>query len=67
MTLNTITFERIRERAYDLWELNHRPESLDIQLWLLAERELKVEKAGEMAMPSLVTRAGARPAGLTAR
>lgn len=39
----TITFERIRERAYELWDRNHRPDGLDIQFWLLAERELKAK------------------------
>lgn len=36
-----VTFEQIRERAYQLWEWSHRPEGLDIQFWLLAERKLK--------------------------
>ena len=39
-----ITFEQIRERAYELWERNHRPEGLEIRFWLLAERELKAER-----------------------
>jgi Protein of unknown function (DUF2934) len=39
-----ITFEEIRERAYELWERNHRPEGLEIRFWLLAERELKAER-----------------------
>ena len=39
-----ITFEEIRERAYDLWERNHRPEGLEIQFWLVAERELRAER-----------------------
>ncbi len=36
-----VTFEQIRERARELWDRNHRPEGLDIEFWLLAERELK--------------------------
>lgn len=40
-----ITFEQIRERAYELWDRNHRPAGLDIQFWLLAERELKAGAA----------------------
>lgn len=40
-----ITFERIRERAYELWDRNHRPEGLEVRFWLLAERELKTEQA----------------------
>ncbi|WP_336490654.1 DUF2934 domain-containing protein [Methylobacterium nigriterrae] len=39
-----ITFEQIRERAYDIWERNHRPKGFEIEFWLLAERELKAER-----------------------
>lgn len=42
-TDDDITFERIRERAYELWERNHRPDGLEIQFWLAAERELRAE------------------------
>lgn len=41
-----ITFEEIRERAYDLWERHHRPEGFSIELWLMAERELRAEREG---------------------
>ncbi|MGT2481266.1 DUF2934 domain-containing protein [Methylobacterium oryzae CBMB20] len=41
---DTITFEQIRERAYELWERNHRPEGFEIEFWLLAERELRKER-----------------------
>lgn len=41
---DAITFEQIRERAYELWERNHRPDGFEIQFWLLAERELKAER-----------------------
>jgi hypothetical protein len=40
-----ITFERIRERAYDIWDRNHRPEGYDVEFWLMAERELRAEAA----------------------
>lgn len=40
-----ITPEQIRERARELWERNHQPEGLDLEFWLLAERELKAERA----------------------
>ncbi|NEU13150.1 DUF2934 domain-containing protein [Methylobacterium sp. BTF04] len=43
---NDIPFERIRERAFELWDRNHRPEGLDIQFWLLAERELRTDATG---------------------
>lgn len=42
--LDVITFEQIRERAYELWERNHRPEGLEIEFWLIAERELRAER-----------------------
>ena len=29
---DVITFEQIRERAYELWERNHRPEGLEIEV-----------------------------------
>jgi hypothetical protein len=41
---DVITFDQIRERAYELWERNHRPEGLQIEFWLLAERELRAER-----------------------
>ncbi|GJE39976.1 DUF2934 domain-containing protein [Methylobacterium persicinum] len=41
---DVITFEQIRERAYELWERNHRPEGLEIEFWLIAERELRAER-----------------------
>ena len=40
-TTNQDRTERVRERAYELWDRNHRPEGLDLQFWLLAERELR--------------------------
>lgn len=41
---DALTFEQIRERAYELWERNHRPEGFEIEFWLLAERELRKER-----------------------
>lgn len=40
-----VTLGAIRERAYELWERNHRPEGFAIEFWLMAERELKAEIA----------------------
>jgi len=48
MSDDGITFERIRERAYDIWDRNHRPEGYDVEFWLMAERELRTETAAEM-------------------
>ncbi|KAB1071128.1 DUF2934 domain-containing protein [Methylobacterium soli] len=44
-----ITFEQIRERAYDIWERNHRLDGLEIEFWLMAERELKAERDRKQA------------------
>jgi hypothetical protein len=37
------SLQAIRERAYDIWERNHRPEGFDVAFWVMAERELKAE------------------------
>lgn len=46
---DALTFEQIRERAYELWERNHRPEGFEIEFWLLAERELRKERDRQRA------------------
>ncbi|MCJ2035297.1 DUF2934 domain-containing protein [Methylobacterium sp. J-068] len=46
LSSETITFHEIRERAYDLWERHHRPEGFSIELWLMAERELRAQREG---------------------
>ena len=33
-----ISLQEIRDRAYELWDRNHRPEGMEIEFWLLAER-----------------------------
>jgi|FEC22Drversion2_1045045.scaffolds.fasta_scaffold01136_8 hypothetical protein len=38
--------EEIRARAHDIWDRHHRPEGYDLQFWLMAERELKMERRG---------------------
>lgn len=47
-----IPSEKIRERARELWERNHQPEGLDLEFWLLAERELKAEQARRNSDPT---------------
>ena len=44
-----IPHAEIRERAYDLWDRNHRPEGYDLHFWVLAERELKAERRAAQA------------------
>lgn len=39
-----ISHTEIRERAYDLWDRNHRPTGYDLHFWIMAERELKAER-----------------------
>lgn len=39
-----IPIEQIRQRAYDLWDRNHRPEGQELRFWVKAERELKAER-----------------------
>ena len=39
-----LSIDEIRERAYDLWDRNHRPEGYELEFWLMAERELKAER-----------------------
>jgi hypothetical protein len=39
-----ITAAEIRKRAHELWERNHRPDGLDIEFWVMAERELRAER-----------------------
>ena len=41
---SVIPHHEIRERAYDLWDRNHRPEGYELEFWLMAERELKAER-----------------------
>lgn len=40
-----IPTEQIRQRAYDIWDRNHRPNGYEMEFWLMAERELKAERA----------------------
>ncbi|MBA8916034.1 MULTISPECIES: DUF2934 domain-containing protein [Methylorubrum] len=42
-----ITPAEIRQRAYELWERNHRPDGFEIEFWLLAERELRAERGAQ--------------------
>lgn len=47
--------ERIRERAYQIWERAGRPEGKSMQHWLEAEAEIAVEEKGleqEIALES---------------
>ncbi|MGH1575495.1 DUF2934 domain-containing protein (plasmid) [Methylobacterium sp. P31] len=40
--------DEIRERAYDLWDRNHRPDGYELEFWLMAERELKAERKARL-------------------
>jgi len=43
-----LSIDQIRERAYDLWDRNHRPDGYDLQFWFMAERELKAEQQAKL-------------------
>ena len=58
-----IPFEQIRERAHDLWDRNHRPMGMDVQFWLMAERELKAELAKSRDADAVGEPGDAPPAG----
>ena len=61
-TDHPLPIEEIRERAYDLWERNHRPDGLEIEFWLAAERELKAERADKgQARGTTVRKKAKRP------
>jgi hypothetical protein len=40
------TEDRIRQRAHDLWEQNHRPDGKEKEFWHQAERELEGAEQG---------------------
>ncbi|GLS42027.1 DUF2934 domain-containing protein [Methylobacterium brachythecii] len=50
-----LPFAEIRARAYELWDRNHRPEGSEITFWLLAERELRAERAAQVSSDPDVT------------
>jgi hypothetical protein len=43
--MNTAIEERIRNRAYELWEAEGRPEGREIDHWLQAVQELALERS----------------------
>jgi hypothetical protein len=49
--MNTAIEERIRTRAYELWEGEGRPEGREIDHWLQAAQEL-VEERSAMGAPA---------------
>ena len=47
--MNTAIEDRIRSRAYELWEAEGRPEGREVDHWLQAAQEVSGEVAGETA------------------
>jgi hypothetical protein len=64
--MNTELEERIRNRAYEIWELEGYPDGRDGEHWHQATREL-ADVAGKSAasanIKSAARAAGSRPAG----
>jgi hypothetical protein len=55
--------ERIRERAYHLWDLGGRVEDQAQQHWLSAEREILAERSTQPADASPAVAPASRPRG----
>jgi hypothetical protein len=45
--MNTAIEDRIRKRAYELWEAEGRPEGREVDHWLQAAQEVSEEVSGE--------------------
>ncbi|MEK0082380.1 DUF2934 domain-containing protein [Benzoatithermus flavus] len=43
--------DRIRQRAYELWEQDGRPEGHDLDYWLKAERDLAQNDGSDLGSP----------------
>src|SRR3712207_2082078 len=53
MTSGSVNVDRIRQRAYELWDQDGRPHGQDMEYWLRAEAELAGENgAGAGAPPT---------------
>jgi hypothetical protein len=54
-TVNTSNYNRIAQRAYDIWERNGRPDGRETEHWLQAESEIRREdqqRGGRQSAPS---------------
>jgi len=74
--MNTAIEERIRTRAYELWEAEGRPEGREIEHWLQAVQELHSEERDAVGVASsrpprtrsaATTAGAAKPAARPAR
>lgn len=63
--MNTAIEERIRTRAYELWEAEGRPEGREIDHWLQAVQELAAEKGRPAPRPRTPRTVAATPAKRT--
>ena len=52
--------QRIRQRAYEIWETLGRPEGASDQHWLTAERELLAASMASLARPVAKKTSGPR-------
>jgi hypothetical protein len=61
--MNAELEERIRNRAYEIWELEGHPDGRDGEHWHQATRELVCKSAASANVESAAKAAGSRPAG----
>jgi hypothetical protein len=47
--------ERIRRRAFALWEADGRPDGMEQEYWYRAEREIDAASAGDTPLPESLT------------
>lgn len=56
--MEKVSHDQIAKRAFELWEKQGRPHGQDMELWLLAERDIKGRSSRN---PSLSGNAGLTP------
>lgn len=49
-----LTPDAVQERSYLIWEREGRPHGRDVDFWLLAEAELRAERAGAIVELDIV-------------
>ena len=57
---------KIRQRAYEIWELENRPEGKHLEHWLTAEAEIGPKQASPPDQPEALGSGQPDPGGSTA-